>query len=53
MCPATTAFALKKIWPELTLHIVPDAGHSSREPGISKLLVKVGKFSDISYLGPC
>ncbi|KAM5538507.1 hypothetical protein V8D89_007840 [Ganoderma adspersum] len=40
VCPATTAFALKKIWPELTLHIVPDAGHSSREPGTSKLLVK-------------
>ncbi len=43
VCPATTAFALKKVWPELTLHIVPDAGHSSREPGTSKLLIKVSQ----------
>ena len=42
ICPATTAYALKKVWPEATLHIVPDAGHSSREPGTAKLLVKVG-----------
>ncbi|OJT04857.1 hypothetical protein TRAPUB_4429 [Trametes pubescens] len=40
ICPATTAYALKKVWPEITLHIVPDAGHSSREPGTAKLLVK-------------
>ncbi|OSD06392.1 proline iminopeptidase [Trametes coccinea BRFM310] len=40
ICPATTAYALKKVWPEITLHIVPDAGHSSHEPGIAKLLVK-------------
>jgi hypothetical protein len=31
-----------KVFPEATLHIVPDAGHSSREPGTSKLLVEVG-----------
>jgi hypothetical protein len=37
----TTAWALKQVWPEITLHIVPDAGHSSREPGITKLLVEV------------
>jgi len=37
----TTAWALKKVWPEITLHIVPDAGHSSRELGITKLLVEV------------
>ncbi|OCH94413.1 proline iminopeptidase [Obba rivulosa] len=40
VCPATTAYALKKVWPEMKLHIVPDAGHSSREPGIAKLLVE-------------
>ena len=39
---ATTAWELKKVWPEIDLHIVPDAGHSSREPGIAKLLVEVG-----------
>jgi hypothetical protein len=37
----TTACALKKVWPEITLHIVADAGHSSRELGITKLLVEV------------
>ncbi|KAF8462330.1 proline iminopeptidase [Russula ochroleuca] len=41
VCPPTTAWALKKAWPEITLHIVPDAGHSSRELGITKLLVEV------------
>ena len=30
-----------QVFPEITLHIVPDAGHSSREPGIAKLLVEV------------
>jgi len=48
VCPATTAYELKKVWPEITLNIVPDAGHSSREPGISKLLVEAAdKFADI------
>ncbi|KAF8627055.1 hypothetical protein AX17_006395 [Amanita inopinata Kibby_2008] len=48
VCPTTTAYALKKAFPELTLHIVPDAGHSSREPGISKLLVEATDgFADL------
>jgi len=48
VCPATTAFALKKVFPELTLKIVPDAGHSAREPGISKLLVEAAdEFADL------
>jgi hypothetical protein len=37
----TTAWALKKVWPEIELQIVPDAGHSSREKGIAQLLVGV------------
>ncbi|CAK5268491.1 unnamed protein product, partial [Mycena citricolor] len=49
VCPITTAWALKKVWPEITLHIVPDAGHSSRETGIAKLLVEAtDKFADLS-----
>jgi len=40
ICPATTAWALKRVWPEIILHIIPDAGHSSREPGIEKKLVE-------------
>lgn len=45
---ATTAWALKKAWPEITLHIIPDAGHSSRETGTAKKLVEAtDKFADL------
>jgi proline iminopeptidase len=48
VCPVTTAYALKKVFPEITLHIVPDAGHSSHEPGIEKLLVEAtDSFADL------
>ncbi|EPT05532.1 hypothetical protein FOMPIDRAFT_1021343 [Fomitopsis schrenkii] len=48
ICPARTAYDLKKVWPEVTLHVVPDAGHSAREPGTSKLLVEAtDKFADL------
>ncbi|KAM6490509.1 prolyl aminopeptidase serine peptidase, partial [Amanita muscaria] len=48
VCPATTAYALKKAFPESTYHIVHDAGHSEREPGISKLLVEAtNRFADL------
>ncbi|KAG9104064.1 hypothetical protein FRC06_005764 [Ceratobasidium sp. 370] len=40
VCPTTTAWALKRAWPEIDLKIVPDAGHSAREPGIAKLLTE-------------
>jgi len=51
VCPATTAYALKKAWPEITLHIVPDAGHSSKEPGNEKLLVQAAdQFADLWFL---
>jgi len=48
VCPITTAYALKKVFPEITLHIVPDAGHSSFETGIAKLLVEAtDSFADL------
>jgi proline iminopeptidase len=48
VCPATTAYALKKVFPEVTLHIVPDAGHSAHEPGTTMLLVEAtDKFADL------
>lgn len=48
ICPAKTAYELHKAWPEAELHIVPDAGHSSREDGISKELIKAtDKFADV------
>jgi proline iminopeptidase len=38
--PPTSAWALKKAWPEAELWIVPDAGHSAGEPGIVDGLVR-------------
>ncbi|MBL8548902.1 MAG: prolyl aminopeptidase [Hyphomonadaceae bacterium] len=41
MCtPMSSAWALKRAWPEADLEIVPDAGHSSLEPGIVDGLVR-------------
>ncbi|KAJ1307934.1 hypothetical protein OPQ81_002011 [Rhizoctonia solani] len=48
VCPTTTAWKLKKQWPDIELHIVPDAGHSAREPGIAKLLTEAAdKFASL------
>ena len=33
VCPAESAWALHRAWPEADLRIVPDAGHSAMEPG--------------------
>lgn len=38
--PPTSAWALKKAWPEADLWIVDDAGHSAAEPGIIDGLVR-------------
>jgi len=41
MCtPLASAWALKQRWPEAHLEIIPDAGHSSLEPGIVDALVR-------------
>jgi proline iminopeptidase len=41
MCtPMASAWALKRRWPEAELEIVPDAGHSSLEPGIIDALIR-------------
>ena len=39
VCPVKSAVDLRAAWPEASLVIVPDAGHSSHEPGITKELV--------------
>ena len=39
VCPATSADALARAWPGTELIVVPDAGHSVREPGITRELV--------------
>ncbi len=38
--PAETAWALHKAWPEAALEIIPDAGHSTTEPGITDALIR-------------
>jgi proline iminopeptidase len=39
VCPVESACALVAAWPQAELVIVPDAGHSVREPGIARELV--------------
>lgn len=41
MCtPLKNAWDLKAAWPELDLHIIPDAGHALAEPGITDALIR-------------
>jgi len=40
VCPLNNAWELKNRWVDAELHIVRDAGHSSREPSILDALVK-------------
>ncbi|KAH7102971.1 prolyl aminopeptidase serine peptidase [Auriculariales sp. MPI-PUGE-AT-0066] len=48
VCPAKSAWDLHRAWPEAEFHIVPDAGHSAKEPGITALLVKAAnKYADL------
>jgi proline iminopeptidase len=44
VCPPMSAWDLHKAWPEAKLQIIPDSGHSSREPGIAKALVSATDF---------
>jgi len=39
VCPLRSAWDLHRAWPEAELRIVPDAGHSAFEPGITRELV--------------
>ena len=39
VCPPVTADTLAGAWPEAEYVVVPDAGHSVREPGITRELV--------------
>jgi proline iminopeptidase len=42
--PLDSAWKLHKVWPKSQLKIVPDAGHSSLEPGIISELVKASDW---------
>ncbi len=39
--PAGTAWDLHRAWPEASFEIVPDAGHTVTEPGLTSAIVKV------------
>lgn len=39
VCPVEQALALHQAWPRAELQIVPDAGHSAAEPGITHRLI--------------
>ncbi|MGH8254173.1 MAG: prolyl aminopeptidase [Steroidobacteraceae bacterium] len=46
VCPARSAWALHRAWPEADLRIVPDAGHSAFEHGnIAELVAATDRFS--------
>lgn len=40
VCPMKTAWELHRAWPEAEFIVVPDAGHSATEPGITQALIK-------------
>jgi len=40
VCPFRSAWELHRAWPEAALEIIPDAGHSVKEPGICDALVR-------------
>ena len=47
ICPPRNAWRLHQAWPESSLTLVDDAGHSANEPGIMRALVKAtDSFAD-------
>lgn len=46
VCPMATAWELHRAWPEADFRLVPDAGHSAFEPGIThELVTATDRFS--------
>lgn len=41
VCPVTTADDLATAWPDAEYSVIPDAGHSSMEPGIRSQLISI------------
>jgi len=49
VCPIESAYELHKAWPEAKFMVVPDAGHSSGEPGMTHELIKAtNEFKNIN-----
>src|SRR5206468_61638 len=51
ICPPVTADALARAWPEAEYIVVPDAGHSVREPGITRELLAAVKRMQTQVAG--
>jgi proline iminopeptidase len=48
-----TAWELHRAWPEASLRIVPDAGHSAFEPGtVHELVSATDRFAAGAEAGP-
>ena len=48
VCPIATADDLARAWPNAAYRVVPDAGHSSMEPGVrSALVTATNEFRDL------
>ena len=46
VCPMMSAWDLHRAWPEAAFHVVPDAGHSALEPGIThELMAATDRFA--------
>jgi proline iminopeptidase len=46
--PAKTAWDLRRAWPEAEFHLVADAGHSYKEPGILDRLIRAtDRYADL------
>jgi proline iminopeptidase len=50
VCPPVTAERLARAWPESEYVVVPDAGHSVREPGITRELVAAVKRMQVKVV---
>ncbi|MCS6885207.1 MAG: prolyl aminopeptidase [Acidobacteriota bacterium] len=48
VCPMMSAWQLHKAWPEARFQIIPDAGHSVTEPGITDALIRaMDEFAEL------
>ena len=48
VCPLEQAWLLHQAWPQASLEIIPDAGHSATEPGIVDALLRAtGNFAQL------
>jgi proline iminopeptidase len=51
VCPVENAWDLHRVWPESALHIIANAGHSAKEPGIMcKLLEITERFKGLGLV---